>query len=1140
MPVRAARVKVPPAPKKKNARTVQVPRAKGMAQAPLTPAKVTGKAASDPRFQKVMTRIDQSAAKIKTHPSPAQKASEAQAAAQSPANERLAGAQANQVDSMKDAKTGKPDSGGFLAMLRAEIEKIMPKNLDESDKFMEGGEKEQMKGAVSGNVGEQRDQAAGPLQATTAQAPDPASVPGRQAEAMPAEPQTAPPAVNTAEAMPAPKPADEIAKPGEAAKKDADKQMKDAELTPDQLKKANDPRFSAVIAKKGTVEATAAAGTGKYKANEQKVLSVAASGAAAQGKQSLMAFAAVKQGAGAKVLTRQQAAKLRDEARRAEVVANIEKMFARTKLAVEAKLSRLDGEVSSLFDRGADAALNAMKTNSKREIDKFKDERYSGVTGAGRWIADQFRPVPPEIKRILERARGAFSAQMDALIVQITNLVETRLAEAKAEIDRGQAAIKAYVAKLPADLQAVGRQAQSDVAGRFDELRRGVDDKKQELASKLAERYKKASEDADAALKKIEEENKGALSGLVAAIGEVLKVLTEFKDKLMSMLRKAQSAIKLIVADPIGFLKNLLAAIKGGFNKFIDNIGTHLKNAFMKWLFGSLADAGIELPKDLSLPSILKLVLGVLGITYDRMRAKAVKLIGERNVKIIEKAVEYVKALITGGPAALWEKVKEDLGNLKAMVIDAIQDWLITTLIKKAVTKIVSMFNPVGAIIQAIITIYDVVIFVVEKAKQIMAFIEAVVNSVYNIATGAIGGAIAWIEKSLANILPLLIGFLAQLIGLGGISAKIKEFIKKIQDKVDKAIDKVIAKVVDTVKKLFGKDGKNKSPDQRTDQQKQRDLDSAISDAQTLLADKKNAPSTVSAKLPALKTKYKLNTLELVKDTSEKTSEEYHVQGEVNPNKKSTKVKKSKVAPEFKIKIDFNNVQQQERQFTARGMPAMLRDVGAGGAFNKPELKDATVTFEFTREVTLPSGRRGGSERQVPRPGLVGLPGQQRLHGFGHGFGAEARFVTYGPAQVNQQLQNEGLEAAIRFVKYGPRGLGPKLRGLEGKLGKPYEAYKDVKLIVTVQVVTQPGSLRTQSVTYVIKTQQPGEQKPTKQGEITINVSGDIKNPSYSFEATSPPEAPSTMGQEMYQAIINTVKTTLTEVGDRDERGKAS
>src|SRR6185295_9807933 len=116
------------------------------------------------------------------------------------------------------------------------------------------------------------------------------------------------------------------------------------------------------------------------------------------------------------------------------------------------------------------------------------------------------------------------------------------------------------------------------------------------------------------------------------------------------------------------------------------------------WLFGELADTGVEIPSDLSLASILKLVLGVLGLTWARAKAEAVKMIGPTAVAIIEKLVEYLQALWQGGPAALWEKIKEDLSNLKAMVIDAIQDWLITTLIKKAVAKIVSLFNPVGAI----------------------------------------------------------------------------------------------------------------------------------------------------------------------------------------------------------------------------------------------------------------------------------------------------------------------------------------------------------------------------------------------------------------------------------------------------------
>ena len=260
----------------------------------------------------------------------------------------------------------------------------------------------------------------------------------------------------------------------------------------------------------------------------------------------------------------------------------------------------------------------------------------------------------------------------------------------------------------------------------------------------------------------------------------------------------------------------------------------------MKWLFGNLPP-GVAPPTDLSLPSILKLVLGVLGITYDKMRAKAVKLLGERAVSIIEKLVSYIQTLISGGPAALWEQIKADIGNLKNMVIDAIQDWLITTIIKQAVTKIVSMFNPAGAIIQAIIAIYNIVMFVVEKAAQIMAFVESVINSVHAIATGAIGGAIKFIEQALANTIPIVIGFLARLIGLGGLSKKVHEFILKVQTKIDQAIDKLLKKIVDKVKALFGKlSGKDKRDD-RTDAQKIADLKAAIAEYSRPLARRRTA-----------------------------------------------------------------------------------------------------------------------------------------------------------------------------------------------------------------------------------------------------------------------------------------------------------
>ncbi len=68
------------------------------------------------------------------------------------------------------------------------------------------------------------------------------------------------------------------------------------------------------------------------------------------------------------------------------------------------------------------------------------------------------------------------------------------------------------------------------------------------------------------------------------------------------------------------------------------------------------------------------------------------------------------------------------------------------------------------------------------------------------IAKGAIGVAATFVENALAKAIPVAIGFLASLLGLGDPSAPIKKTIEKAQAPVNKAIDWVINQAVKLVK----------------------------------------------------------------------------------------------------------------------------------------------------------------------------------------------------------------------------------------------------------------------------------------------------------------------------------------------------
>ncbi|HYI08041.1 MAG TPA: hypothetical protein VEK57_03125, partial [Thermoanaerobaculia bacterium] len=169
---------------------------------------------------------------------------------------------------------------------------------------------------------------------------------------------------------------------------------------------------------------------------------------------------------------------------------------------------------------------------------------------------------------------------------------------------------------------------------------------------------------------------------------------------------------------------------------------------------------------------------------------------------------------------------------------------------------------------------------------------SSVIDSVHAIATGSIGGAIKKVETALGNAVPILIGFLARLIGLGGISQKVRDFITKVRAKVDAAIDKVLKKIVDAVKKLLsrllGRGGAR--ADQRSDADKRRDVNAAVAAGTALLRDRTATAQSTRRKLPPIKSRYKLTRLEVVKVGGTDARETDRVVGEINPKAEGPEV----------------------------------------------------------------------------------------------------------------------------------------------------------------------------------------------------------------------------------------------------------
>ncbi|MCC6412882.1 MAG: hypothetical protein IT270_14555 [Saprospiraceae bacterium] len=225
----------------------------------------------------------------------------------------------------------------------------------------------------------------------------------------------------------------------------------------------------------------------------------------------------------------------------------------------------------------------------------------------------------------------------------------------------------------------------------------------------------------------------------------------------------------------------------------------------MSWLTGAMSDIPIQFPKTFDLKGIINLILQVMGLTWPQIRLVLVERLGEKTVAAAEETVDIVKRVITEGPMALWEMIKEKAEEIKEHVMEGVRNWAALELVKQGIIKLLSMLNPVGAIVQAILAIYNTVMFFVENWQRIVDFVGSIFSSIGNIAKGAISAAAAAIERALALTIPIILGFLARFIGLSGVGKAVKNIIMKLRKPIDKVVHKMADMVGKLVKKVVGK-----------------------------------------------------------------------------------------------------------------------------------------------------------------------------------------------------------------------------------------------------------------------------------------------------------------------------------------------
>jgi hypothetical protein len=687
---------------------------------------------------------------------------------------------------------------------------------------------DQLKGSVQGDVNKVG-QNYTPLDQKPAGAP---AQPGQPI----ADPGAAPPTppIDAASAAPDPIPPEDASLDADAA--DAKAQTADAGMDTEPAKLAKSGPVADAREAQGELEQTAKEDPAKIVAQQQATLAKASADMGALQQSAIAALSAARQSATTHTGAQQHGMVGSETSMREQAGQQAQAIFDDTQTKVKALLQPLPQTAMQKWDAGVAISSRKFK-DALKQVEDWIKERHSGVGGGVVGLWDDLTGLPSWVTDRYNEAERAFGDEICDLARGISTDVNGVIMACEALIADARSRINDIFAKLPTSLQTWAAGEQAKFGQQLDGLAQQAHQVQANFTKDLVNTAARTFQDARDQLHALREKAKGLIGQIKDAIQAFLKDPAKFIiNALLELLSippaafwavvaKIQKVVKDIADDPLKFATNLLAGIGKGFSQFFDHILPHLLHGFIDWLTGGLASAGVTLPKDASVKSIVTFILQLMGITWPRIRKLLAKHIGEENVALIEKAYSIVANLIALGPEGVFEMIKQKLdpATIMQQVIKAAVDYMIKAVVEAVAARIILLFNPVGAVLEAIEAIYRVLKWIFVNAARIFRLVETVVNTIADIMAGNIGGVANMVEAALAQLIPPVIDFLADYLGFGDLPDKVKDTILALQAWVESILDEVIGWLVAKGKELLkaigigGEDDKDKDKGDKYD-----------------------------------------------------------------------------------------------------------------------------------------------------------------------------------------------------------------------------------------------------------------------------------------------------------------------------------
>ncbi|WP_318701549.1 DUF4157 domain-containing protein [Roseofilum sp. SID2] len=423
-----------------------------------------------------------------------------------------------------------------------------------------------------------------------------------------------------------------------------------------------------------------------------------------------------------------------------------------------------------------------------------------------------------EVKSVLKITKGLY-----AKLQPIAPFVEQKMIEAKAAIDEGKAQFQAAVDELGPEEKQLAEGAIANIQGQFDGLENNVKAYQDNLINDITENYKQGLQEIDDRIEALKAANEGLVKKALSFIGDliiaIIKALLTPIKWVLSKFGIDTSILDAIIEDPGGFMKNLFTGLKDGFLNFAKNFPKHFINGMVEWLFGNLGP--ITLPKKFDIQGFFQIFMQIMGLTVDSIFDVASGVFGSDLIGAIRSAIEG--ADIEGIIAGLDEKVgmvvqlfytlvKDGIGKAWSFLIDIFNEMKMEFIkeltimasievIKAATTWLIGILNPAAGIVKIIKAIVDVIIWFAQNYEQVVELIKTIFAGMTAIANGDTATFSLSVEMALARIIPIALGFMASLIGLGGIVNKIRGILEKITGFFRRKLEKLFQAVVAPIKK---------------------------------------------------------------------------------------------------------------------------------------------------------------------------------------------------------------------------------------------------------------------------------------------------------------------------------------------------